>query len=471
MPRHNHNNLLVDVASKRTRTSGKKHLVNLSYEREIKIPLTNILKFAGIFLATAFLFLGSASAPVFRETKASVSSDAERAALESQLNDLKNQIDQYEGQISTYKKQGGTLKSEIANLDAKIAKINLQIKATNLTLAVLSQKMVDSENKISVYESQIESNRGSLTKVLQDLYKNDRKSTVEIFLASQKFSDFVNELNGLALVQQNLGDEIGKISDLRDQEKSARAELAFSRADTATLKQYQESQKNETASAKTDKNSLLDITKGQESKYQALLKQTKETAAQIRSRIFQLLGGGELTFEQAYRFAKLAGDATGVRPAFILAVLDRESALGQNIGKCSYKTAMKPQDIPIFLDIVSRVGLGNPDSVFVSCANKDGAYGGAMGPAQFIPSTWEFYKDGISKITGHSPASPWNNGDAFVAAALYLANAGAANNERVAAAKYYCGGSWNRYVCTEVYGRKVTETAAQFQDDINTILG
>jgi peptidoglycan hydrolase CwlO-like protein len=428
----------------------------------------NIFNFLIFFFALTFFLFGSASAPTISTLAANQTNEEERQKLQSQLEELEKQITQYENQISVYQKQGKTLKNEIDSLNAKIAKLNLEIKAINLSIAQLDQKINETQNKIVITTNDIKEKQDSLIKILNEIYTNDQSSILEILLKNPKLSDFFTNLNNLILVQNNLRITISQIKDLKDQLEEQKVQYAIAKEDTETLKQYQLAQKNQTDSLKQQKDSLLKITKGQESKYQDLLKKTKEEAAKIRSRLFELLGGGEMTFEQAYNYAKLASQVTGVRPAFILAILDRESALGRNVGRCNYKTAMNPKDQPIFIEITSKLGL-NPDTTPVSCPNADGIYGGAMGPAQFIPSTWKFYEDKVSQITGNNPASPWNNADAFVAAALYLKDAGASSDEKRAAARYYCGSRWNRYVCTNVYAAKVLAKASQFEDDIQTI--
>jgi peptidoglycan hydrolase CwlO-like protein len=435
-----------------------------------------------VLAAVAFFVFGSVLAPTIfmhasgdTATSTAGSSDTERTQLETQLQQLETQINQYQGQISSYEKQGNTLSSQIATLNAKIASINLQIQATNLTLTELNDNITQTQSQIVVTQADIVNKKAALVNLLQGLYENDQVSLIEMFLKNPQLSDFWNDTQNISLLQDNLRVAVQQVTDLQGQLQDQEQQFEASKEDTLSVQQYQKAQASEIADTKTQKNQLLVATKGQESKYQTLLQQTQATAAQIRNRIFQLLGGGQLSFEDAYQYALAASNATGVDPSLILAVLDRESALGQNVGQCSYKTSMSPSNIPIFLQITQQLGL-DPNTMMVSCANADGAYGGAMGPAQFVPSTWELYASGIAKITGDDPPSPWKNADAFVATGLYLEDAmtGCKANytatlsiERCTAAKYYAGSRWANYLWT--YGEAVVERAQSFQQDITTI--
>ncbi|MBI2514760.1 lytic murein transglycosylase [Candidatus Wolfebacteria bacterium] len=450
-------------------------------------PIEKILKSvrAGFIAFTVFyLIFGLAFVPgegnsIFRyiDISRAAGDNAERKVLEDQLTELEKEISDHEATIEKYRAQGKGLQSEIKKLETQVAKLNLQIKAVNLNLEKLDSEIDSTQKRIGGTESDIEINKINMGRIIQSLYENDKINLVEIFLKNPDLSDFFGDLNNLVSVGESVKGALLKIVALREDLLDQKETLALEREDAAALKAYQDAQKANIKKTQNEKAGLLKETKGKESEYQKIVAEKKKTAAEIRKQIFKLLGGGELEFDNAYELAKFAEKATGVRAALVLAVLDRESALGRNVGACDYKKAMHPtRDIPAFLQIVEELGLKeNLESgiLKVSCANSDGAYGGAMGPAQFIPSTWSLYKDKVADVTGNRPPSPWRNADAFVATALYLKDAGAVNgsvsSERQAAAKYYAGSRWRRYLWT--YGDRVIAKAQKFEEDINILSG
>lgn len=440
-------------------------------------------------LPALFLIAGAASAQEI--------TCVQREDCERQLAEIEAQIDKQQETIAEYQKQGKTLQREVSLLNTNINKLNLQIKAINLTLSSLDKDIAATRGQITEAENKLGFNKNVLAELIRRLNEESGAGLMEILLKNSRFSDFFGNLNNTLTVKDSLSATIAEITGLRDDLIEKKDDLADKRSDAAALKAQQDAQKASVARKKAEKDALLKVTKGQESKYQAILKETQKTAAQIRGQLFEFIGGGSLTFEKAYEFAKVAEKATGIRAAFIMAILDHESALGRNVGRCDYATAMAPgpprsrrDDITPFLALIARlkaVGSAPPEPIKVSCANADGAYGGAMGPAQFIPTTWMLYEKRIAGITGSNPPNPWSHGDAFVATGLYLAdsyNSSACRNyaeenknalpkqflqERCAAARYYAGGRW--YTFRFQYGDPVVKKAEQFQRDIDVLGG
>src|SRR6185369_13159413 len=93
--------------------------------------------------------------------------------------------------------------------------------------------------------------------------------------------------------------------------------------------------------------------------------------------------------------------------------------------RSTWPNLMKPsRDVGPFLDITGKLGF-DPLKTVVSCPIPSaGGYGGAMGPAQFIASTWQLFEDRLQSALGHY-ANPWLAQDAFMASSMYLGDLGA----------------------------------------------
>jgi membrane-bound lytic murein transglycosylase B len=209
-----------------------------------------------------------------------------------------------------------------------------------------------------------------------------------------------------------------------------------------------------------------------------------QKAAQIRATLFNLAGTSAISFGDALSYANTVYKTTGVPQAFLLAILTQETGIGKNNGTCyltnpgngsgiNTKTGnpianvMKPsRDVQPFLNIISSLGL-DYKSMKVSCPQSIG-YGGAMGPAQFIASTWTLLISRIQNALGISSApNPWHPLDAFMASALYLADLGANSTsytaQKNAACKYYSGRACGYVTGATSYGNSVMALANQIQ--------
>lgn len=406
---------------------------------------------------------------------------AARQQLEAELKAIEQQIQAYEQELKVIKGEKNTLQNKIRQLRNKQAALNLQIQATNLKISDLEKKINLTLDDIKQQELLISSMRRQLSEYIRLMYQRDSFPVYYTFLLGGKLSDMMVDLEAYVQVSEGLQVLMDELRTTKSQLEAQAVVLSDQQEDNKNLLSLSVLQQQSLVSSVNEQNSILKQTQGRESEYQKQITVSKQRVAEIRGRIYQLLGVSQnITFGAAVEIATWVSGQTGVRAAFLLAVLTQESNLGKNVGTCNrpgdppekgWRVIMKPtRDQEPFLAITKELGM-NPDETPVSCPmrNKDGSqlgWGGAMGPAQFIPSTWLGYKARIEAFTGKSPANPWDIRDAFVAAAILLKANGAdgtRDGEWKAAMRYFSGGTNPAY---SFYGNSVLELADGYADDI-----
>jgi len=411
-------------------------------------------------------------------------------AKQKQIEELQRQINAYQEQSSIVGQQSKTLQNEIAKLNAQIGQINAQIKQlsasieqTGLEIDVTAQGITEAEHSIALHQN-------ALAEYLRATHNADQMSLSEIILQNDAFSQFFDYVRQMQLTQARLRQTIGDIRDLHEQLDEKRDDLKGKKSQLEQMRALTALQQRDLASAKGSKNTVLKETQGQEAKFQQLIKKTKLDLDKIKDQIFYLQQNG-ISVEDAVKYAQLAAMSAGIRPAFLLALLEVESRLGQNVGTGNWQDDMVQCYVRIsklatttarrdyylkraeteknaFISITSALGL-DPNSVKVSREPSYGC-GGAMGPAQFIPSTWLAYTSAVMAQTGRSTASPWNTEDAFTASAIKLARGGASSKTRageIAAAKAYISGNPNcsQAICNS-YSNTIQQKAAAIEQNL-----
>ncbi|MFA6601990.1 MAG: hypothetical protein WCT02_04000, partial [Candidatus Paceibacterota bacterium] len=358
------------------------------------------------------------------------------------------------------------------------------IKKKNLTIQSLGNDIVKKESIISDLEERISDGRESLAQILRKTNELDDNSLPEIILSESSLSGFLEDLDTFQSVRESLKITFDELKSYKASTTAEKATLDSKRNAEMDARYAIQQQQRNIQSNQAEQKQLLAISKGNEKSYSTLLAQKQSRAAQIRAALFSLRDAAAIPFGQALQYATLASKKTGVRPALILAVITQESALGANVGKCyvtNFQTGdgvnaksgsavsgvMSPtRDVPGFRVILSAIG-GEPTKQVVSCP-LDIGWGGAMGPAQFIPSTWLLMKGEVASALGISGMpDPWNPAHAFMASAMYLSNLGAGSGtytaERNAACKYYSGRACGLVKGNTTYGNSVVAKADNIQ--------
>lgn len=395
-----------------------------------------------------------------------------RLELQQQLSGIEQEIDAQRKILEGRQRESVSLERDIDILTAKIKKSKLNIKALDIAIASLSNDIGEKSKTVEVLTEKLEKEKSSLSSILRQTYVTESYPLQFLMLDNRSLSDFFSDVDSFVGLRKALQASFDEIETDRTKTETEKNTLQEKKNEQEELRALQAIEQKRIQKQEAEKKEILKISKGVEGVYQSLIKDQEKNAAKIRTELFTLRGSSSIPFEKALELAMNASAKTGVRPAMILGIIAEESNLGENVGTGSWRVDMKaPRDTEPFLDITRRLGL-DPDKMPVSKKPWYG-WGGAMGPAQFIPSTWVLYEDRIGRATGHVPPNPWDPGDAFMATAILMADNGADKQtyatERLAALRYLAGWTNATKKAYAFYGDDVMELATKYQKQIDIL--
>lgn len=399
---------------------------------------------------------------------------ADKARLEAELAKLEKEIAAKQKELDNQKGQSVSISRDISILTAQIQKSKLDIKNKNLIIQKLGGEIVVKNKKIEALSTKIDREKESLAQLIRKERQMDNKSILSLVLSGETITEAYKDIDAFASIKRSIQDSVDEIRGVRVLTEAERKDLEAKKNKETDTKYELESAKAKVELSEAEKKKLLAVSKNKESEYQKVIAEKAKRKSEILAAIFNLVGSStKINFETALIYAKEAQRLLGIDPAFLLAILTQESNLGANVGQCyltdiktgagvgvkygtKFPNVMKPMglpgrkgDIDDFFAVTTALGR-DPYKTLVSCPIAGVAgYGGAMGPAQFIPSTWGGYKSRLKTVLGHD-ADPWNPKDAFIASAMLLTDKGAVGNvpsaQHIAACKYYgTGGSTCSY--------------------------
>ena len=372
-------------------------------------------------------------------------------------------------------KKTDTIEQILKALDDEIFEAETSLEKTSLLLNEITASVNQKKQEVSIKEFEIVERKKILMEYVRKLNLIDKKSFLEVMLEKPQISEYFREIESIVAFESRIKEMLDGLKDKKTALIKEKEVLEDEQNEQASLYAMQEDQRITLEKNRRDRENLLTETQTEQYKVDNAINKQQEVANRLSAELTSMQSLGEkIDFGQALSDAQDVARLTGVRTAFLLGVLRVESNMGNNVGGGRYKTDMNPAQWDRFKSICASLGY-DPDDRPVSrkpcyrdSSGNCSGWGGAMGPAQFMPSTWMGYKDEIARINGHNPADPWNLRDALTAMGLKLAKVpGVTNHERKAEHKassiYLAGGNWERFGW---YGDRVLKYADQFEAKI-----
>lgn len=195
---------------------------------------------------------------------------------EEKINELDKKIQEYTVKLEELSQQKKTLASTLNYLETKINLTLTQIDQTEEKLIILKKEIEDLSLKIERLDVSLNEISKMLLSRIMEIYKRSRLNPLYLLFSSEGFSQFLSRLKYLQTVQAHDRSLLYQMEEARynfDIQKNLKEEK---QTEAEELRIQLEGQKNLLSQQKREKETLLEITKNDESRYQNLLAEAQE---------------------------------------------------------------------------------------------------------------------------------------------------------------------------------------------------
>lgn len=267
--------------------------------------LSSLLIVTGVLLTAAFVVRAQAdeiapyaSAPEIKDLNSKIKNK------ETELKRLKEAVKAYQEKLNTSKTQSRSIISQLEFLDNQITKLELDIQTSQAAIDKSKLEISSVEIQIEKENEEIESQKINLQGFIQLIHKEDQRSTLEVLLTNNSFSEFFNQLQHVTEIQSDLKKSIDRLLLLTTSLETQKADLENFKKDSETLRDELEGKQSKLKDQLAVKETFLSETKRNEYNYQKLISESDQVQDDVASSL------GSIKDEVRKRIAKLKEQRT-----------------------------------------------------------------------------------------------------------------------------------------------------------------
>lgn len=212
---------------------------------------------------------------------------------QKQYEELQGKIKDLESKLSNVQAQGKTLSSQISSMDSQINLTQLRMNSAKGELSQLNTDISSASKKISTLEDSLNNITKVLLKRIVATYQMGSVPPLQVLMSSNSIGDFVSRANYLKIVQAHDKRLIYDTQQARNDYENQKIIFEGKKQKVEALKVQLEKYAIQVDREKKSKQALLEVTKNDETKYQALLKEARTQISSFKSFATSQVGSGE----------------------------------------------------------------------------------------------------------------------------------------------------------------------------------
>jgi peptidoglycan hydrolase CwlO-like protein len=242
-------------------------------KKTIYLILVTVLSLS--LIRTGFCLVKAAEDNVIEELS---QKEKEEAEIEEQIGDKERELEELESKIKSYEdlielkhQQQATLGNQIEIMEEEIRRAETEISKADREMSLIELEIKTLELKIKEKDISIDYNRRVLKELIKTIYHNSQSSTIEILLKYESLGDFFSGEERLNQVNEKTKNVLDEINQIKFELQKQQEEKENKHDDLEELKVKNQRNKFYLESEQNAKENLLEITQGEETKYQELL--------------------------------------------------------------------------------------------------------------------------------------------------------------------------------------------------------
>lgn len=215
--------------------------------------------------------------------------------INSQIDEQNNKIDELEAKIDAYEdniknkhNEALNLKNQLNVLENDLERNAAEIEKKEAEIDILKLEIRELKIQITEKNEQIDKNKSVLATYLQELYRYEQKTYLEVTFGHTSLSEYSSEVEYVKNLREEFQDTLDDVQELKNDLINKKKEETEKKNKLSTKKKNLEVNKTTLETEQVYKNDLLEDIKDDEEKFQSLVAQVQQEQSGVNSSIAAL---------------------------------------------------------------------------------------------------------------------------------------------------------------------------------------